>query len=146
MTTDPHPATRADHPVTGPGEIVRVNGVDVYVRRFGDPALPPLVVIHGGPTWDHSYLLPAVAELADTAHVVLYDLRGCGRSSSPDILNSGRRSAPGFDCPGAGGGEGIAGCVAADESRGADCGAGVETAGGCATAAFGAAEITMLRP
>jgi pimeloyl-ACP methyl ester carboxylesterase len=60
---------------------VRVNGVDLYVRRFGDPELPMLVVVHGGPTWDHSYLLPAVAELADVAHVVLYDLRGCGRSS-----------------------------------------------------------------
>jgi pimeloyl-ACP methyl ester carboxylesterase len=59
---------------------VRVNGVDLFVRTFGDPALPPLVVIHGGPSWDHSYLLPAVGELADTAHVVLFDLRGCGRS------------------------------------------------------------------
>jgi pimeloyl-ACP methyl ester carboxylesterase len=39
-----------------------------------------LVVIHGGPTWDHTYLLPAVAELTDVAHVVLFDLRGCGRS------------------------------------------------------------------
>jgi pimeloyl-ACP methyl ester carboxylesterase len=62
-------------------ELVRVNGVDLFVRRFGDPALPPLVVVHGGPTWDHSYLLPTVAELADTAHVLLFDLRGCGRSA-----------------------------------------------------------------
>lgn len=62
------------------GEVVRVNGVDLYLRRFGDPALPVLVVMHGGPTWDHSYLLPAVAELADVAYVVMFDLRGCGRS------------------------------------------------------------------
>ena len=62
------------------GEVVHVNGVDLFVRRFGDPALPLLVVIHGGPTWDHSYLLPAVSELADVAHVVVFDLRGCGRS------------------------------------------------------------------
>lgn len=62
------------------GQTVSVNGVELYVRRLGDPALPPLVVIHGGPTWDHSYLLTAVAELADVAHVVLFDLRGCGRS------------------------------------------------------------------
>ena len=60
---------------------MQVNGIDLFVRRFGDSALPPQVVIHGGPTWDHSYLLPAVAELADIAHVVLFDLRGCGRSS-----------------------------------------------------------------
>lgn len=60
--------------------VERINGVDLFVRRFGDPARPALVVIHGGPTWDHSYLLPAVAELADVAHVVVFDLRGCGRS------------------------------------------------------------------
>lgn len=63
------------------GEIVEVGSVRLFVRRFGDPALPMLIVVHGGPTWDHSYLLPAVAELADLAHVVLFDLRGCGRSS-----------------------------------------------------------------
>lgn len=65
----------------GGAEFVAVNGVTLFVRRFGDPALPLLVVAHGGPTWDHSYLLPAVAELADVAHVVLFDLRGCGRTS-----------------------------------------------------------------
>ncbi len=54
--------------------------MELFVTRLGDPGLPPLVVIHGGPTWDHSYLLPAVGELRDIAHVVLFDLRGCGRS------------------------------------------------------------------
>jgi pimeloyl-ACP methyl ester carboxylesterase len=63
------------------GELVSVNGVTLFVRRLGDPALPMLIVVHGGPTWDHSYLLPAAAELTDIAHVVLFDLRGCGRSS-----------------------------------------------------------------
>jgi pimeloyl-ACP methyl ester carboxylesterase len=63
-----------------PGEVVHVNGVDLFVRRFGDQRLPLLVVVHGGPTWDHSFLLPAVADLADVAHVIVFDLRGCGRS------------------------------------------------------------------
>jgi pimeloyl-ACP methyl ester carboxylesterase len=62
-------------------ELVSVNGVDLFVRCLGDPSLPMLIVVHGGPTWDHSYLLPAVGELAGIAHVVLFDLRGCGRSS-----------------------------------------------------------------
>ncbi len=67
-----------------------VNGVELFVRRFGDPALPRLVVIHGGPGWDHSYLLP-LADLCDIAHVVFFDLRGCGRSSrdvplQPDLI------------------------------------------------------------
>jgi pimeloyl-ACP methyl ester carboxylesterase len=30
-----------------------VNGIKLFVRRFGDPAAPMLVVIHGGPPWDH---------------------------------------------------------------------------------------------
>ncbi|GLY04115.1 alpha/beta hydrolase [Actinoplanes sp. NBRC 101535] len=59
---------------------VTVDGVRLFTRRFGDPSSPPLVVIHGGPTWDHSFLLPAVAALADVAQVVLFDLPGCGRS------------------------------------------------------------------
>jgi pimeloyl-ACP methyl ester carboxylesterase len=63
------------------GQLTVVNGVELFARRFGDPALPLLIVVHGGPTWDHSYLLPAVSQLADVAHVLLFDLRGCGRSS-----------------------------------------------------------------
>ena len=66
--------------IQGEGENLKINGIDLWVRRFGDPTLPALIVIHGGPTWDHSYLLPAVAELADIRHVVLFDLRGCGRT------------------------------------------------------------------
>ncbi|MCY1142033.1 alpha/beta hydrolase [Actinoplanes sp. Pm04-4] len=67
-----------------------VNGIKLFVRRFGDPAAPMLAVIHGGPPWDHSYLLP-VAELADAFHVVFFDLRGSGRSSrdaplQPDLI------------------------------------------------------------
>lgn len=66
--------------VTESGAVVRVNGLAMFVRRLGDRGLPPLVVIHGGPTWDHSYLTSGVAGLTDVAHVVLFDLRGCGRS------------------------------------------------------------------
>ena len=65
----------------GSAEFMAVGEVRLLVRRYGDPALPLLIVVHGGPSWDHSYLLPAVAELADIAHVALFDLRGCGRSS-----------------------------------------------------------------
>jgi pimeloyl-ACP methyl ester carboxylesterase len=62
------------------GEIIRVNDIDIFARGFGDPSLPVLIVVHGGPTWDHSYLLPAAARLADVRHVVLLDMRGNGRS------------------------------------------------------------------
>ena len=65
-------------------------GVELFVRPFGDPGRPMLVIIHGGPTWDHSYLL-AAAGLADVAYVVFFDLRGCGRSRldvelQPDLI------------------------------------------------------------
>ncbi|HET9897459.1 MAG TPA: alpha/beta hydrolase [Streptosporangiaceae bacterium] len=63
------------------GELVSVNGVELYLRHFGEPGLPVLVVVHGGPGWDHTYLLPQVSQLAERRHVVLFDLRGCGRSS-----------------------------------------------------------------
>lgn len=63
------------------GEFVSVDGVRLFVRRLGDGALPMLIIVHGGPTWDHTYLLSPASELADQAHVVLFDLRGCGRSS-----------------------------------------------------------------
>lgn len=63
------------------GEHVRAGDVRLFVRRFGDPGLPMLIVVHGGPTWDHTYLLPAVTQLAGLAHVVVFDLRGCGRSA-----------------------------------------------------------------
>jgi hypothetical protein len=65
----------------GATELVTVGGAELFTRRFGDSARPLLIVVHGGPTWDHPYLLPAVAELADLAH-------------------ASRSAAPGDDVPG----------------------------------------------
>jgi proline iminopeptidase len=42
---------------------------------------PPLVVLHGGPDFDHCYLLPELDRLGDSFHVVYYDQRGRGRSA-----------------------------------------------------------------
>lgn len=42
---------------------------------------PPLVVLHGGPGFDHAYLRPGLSPLARDNHVVFVDLRGQGRSS-----------------------------------------------------------------
>lgn len=54
---------------------------ELFVRRFG-VAGPHIVVVHGGPDWDHSYLLPYILPIADCAQLTLFDLRGCGRSST----------------------------------------------------------------
>lgn len=60
--------------------MVELGELRIYVKRIGAPELPPLIAVHGGPTWDHSYLLPAVGELSDVRRVHLLDVRGCGRS------------------------------------------------------------------
>lgn len=41
----------------------------------------PIVVLHGGPSFDHTYLLPELDRLADAFRLVYYDQRGRGRSA-----------------------------------------------------------------
>lgn len=42
---------------------------------------PTLIVMHGGPGFDHSSFKPVFSQLADVAQIVYYDHRGHGRSS-----------------------------------------------------------------
>jgi hypothetical protein len=57
--------------------------VELLVREIRPqlPPSPPLVAIHGGPSWDHSYLLPGLLPVATARYVILVDMRGCGRTS-----------------------------------------------------------------
>jgi len=55
--------------------------VRLYTRTAGEGE--PLLVLHGGPALSHEYLFPGLSPLADTARVVFFDQRGCGRSSKP---------------------------------------------------------------
>jgi len=57
---------------------VRVDGARLFVAELGDG--PPLVVLHGGPDFDHAYLRPELDQLADATRLVYYDQRGRGRS------------------------------------------------------------------
>ena len=59
--------------------LIQLPDVRLFVRQFGT-AGPDLVIVHGGPDWDHSYFLPFVLPLAEHMRVTLFDLRGCGRS------------------------------------------------------------------
>lgn len=52
----------------------------LFVRDVGDG--PPIIVLHGGPSFDHRYLLPDLDRLADSFRLVYYDQRGRGRSFS----------------------------------------------------------------
>jgi len=55
-----------------------VHGAELYCREVGEGR--PLVVIHGGPDFDHTYLLPDMDRLAASRRLVYYDQRGRGRS------------------------------------------------------------------
>lgn len=63
---------------------VRVSGdppVDLFVADSRGPAEHALLVIHGGPDWDHTYLRDPLVRLAGAYRLVMPDLRGCGRST-----------------------------------------------------------------
>lgn len=53
---------------------------ELFVRSVGSG--DPVLVIHGGPGMDHSYLLPAMDALAQTHLVMFYDQRGTGESEA----------------------------------------------------------------
>lgn len=58
-------------------------GITLFVRELGErrDGQPSFVVMHGGPDVGHTYLLPGLEPLANDHHVVLFDFRGCGRST-----------------------------------------------------------------
>jgi pimeloyl-ACP methyl ester carboxylesterase len=63
---------------------VRVSDVPVVELFVGQTSGDPdssLLVIHGGPDWDHSYLREPLVHLGGDRRVVFVDLRGCGRST-----------------------------------------------------------------
>jgi proline iminopeptidase len=53
--------------------------VDLFCRDVG--AGPPIIVLHGGPDFDHAYFLPELDRLADSFRLLYYDQRGRGRSA-----------------------------------------------------------------
>ncbi|WP_203335447.1 alpha/beta fold hydrolase [Nocardioides limicola] len=63
--------------------MIPVGEVSLFIRELGTPrdGQAPLLVVHGGPDWDHSYLLPPMQELGRHRQVIMVDLRGCGRST-----------------------------------------------------------------
>jgi proline iminopeptidase len=58
---------------------IAVNGAELYVREVGQGI--PVIVLHGGPDFDSSYLLPEMDRLGDKFHLIYYDQRGRGRSA-----------------------------------------------------------------
>jgi pimeloyl-ACP methyl ester carboxylesterase len=55
--------------------------VELFTAQVPGPADRTLLVIHGWPDWDHSYLRQPLARLSPGHRVIWADLRGCGRST-----------------------------------------------------------------
>ncbi|MEU3058977.1 SDR family oxidoreductase [Streptomyces subrutilus] len=67
---------------------VRTGGVELCVVELGETDRPTVVLVHGYP--DSKEVWSEVAErLAARFHVVLYDVRGHGRSTAPQPLRGG---------------------------------------------------------
>ena len=58
--------------------------VPLYWVEYGDPAAPPILLLHGGPGASHDYLLPQMLVLAEEHRLVTSDQRGGGRSRHDD--------------------------------------------------------------
>jgi proline iminopeptidase len=80
--------------ITGPVDQLRIQRTDrslavetripagnttLYSRAIGQGT--PVIVLHGGPDFDHGYLLPELDRLGDAFRLVYYDQRGRGRSA-----------------------------------------------------------------
>jgi proline iminopeptidase len=55
-----------------------VDGARLFIRDIGSGR--PIIVAHGGPDFDHEYLVPELDGLAEQFRLVFYDQRGRGRS------------------------------------------------------------------
>jgi proline iminopeptidase len=58
---------------------VRTDHAQLYYREIGTGQ--PILVIHGGPDFNHNYLLPEMDRLASQFRLLYYDQRGRGRSA-----------------------------------------------------------------
>lgn len=61
---------------------VVVNGVNIFYREAGDPALPTIVLLHGFPSSSHMYR-NLMSALASRYHLVAPDYPGFGLSGNP---------------------------------------------------------------
>lgn len=75
-------ATAQHQPAAHEHYLARGDG-RLYIRDIGRGA--PIIVVHGGPDFDHAYLLPEMDRLAESFRLVYYDQRGRGRSFSGEV-------------------------------------------------------------
>src|SRR5262245_38949409 len=56
---------------------VSLPGAELYYRVIGRGH--PILILHGGPDFDHTYLLPEMDRLSESFRLIYYDQRGRGR-------------------------------------------------------------------
>ncbi|MGI9181455.1 MAG: alpha/beta fold hydrolase [Longimicrobiaceae bacterium] len=59
-----------------------VNGAELFYTTYGRGR--PMLLMHGGLGYDHTYLRPWLDALGEQAELIYYDHRGNGRSSRPE--------------------------------------------------------------
>ncbi|TFG38337.1 MAG: alpha/beta fold hydrolase [Candidatus Aminicenantes bacterium] len=79
------PAIETDTPAIEEGYL-DVNGTRLFFKSMGSG--DPIVVLHGGPGFDHRQFLPYIWGLAEHHKVILFDQRGTGLSSGPVDVTS----------------------------------------------------------
>ncbi len=78
LPSDSARALQAKRPAAPRESRIRVGRASLYSREIGRGQ--PIIVLHGGPDFDHSYLLPDLDRLADAFRLIYYDQHGRGRS------------------------------------------------------------------
>jgi proline iminopeptidase len=75
-------------PIPAPREsgYTRTTPVPLYWAAWGPATAEQILVVHGGPGADQSYLQPQLLHLAERFNTVFYDQRGGGRSPSNDEI------------------------------------------------------------
>ena len=58
---------------------IPVGSASLYSRAIGQGQ--PVIVLHGGPDFDHGYFLPDLDRLKDAFRLIYYDQRGRGKSA-----------------------------------------------------------------
>jgi proline iminopeptidase len=59
---------------------IPVEQADLYFRELGHGQ--PILILHGGPDFDHTYFLPELDRLSDAFRLIYYDQRGRGKSAA----------------------------------------------------------------
>ena len=78
--SDSQTAAKSNASVTAQEHRIPAGNTSLYSREIGNG--PAIIVLHGGPDFDHLYLLPDLDRLSDSYRLIYYDQRGRGQSGN----------------------------------------------------------------